>query len=563
MADEILKPTRRLIIVSNELSLPPHKVVKTDSGLLKASLTPDIRANAPDLKVSAYTDDPNTSAPHIERFWADEFQAQPEGKGIAGRSVKVDIEARPKDGEWIFGKGAPELAATTAYVAASGVKKIAEEYLHQPVRWGDGERLTLDSYKTKSNELNAYYSSTERKVSLGHATEAGSSWYGATPEFDPSNPVYNLAQVPEVVAHECGHAVFDAVKGYTALSLSTRSAEVRSVNEGLADGMAFLANLKHSDVIQRALVETGLDLSKPNALSDLADTVGAVFGTAGDNPDRALRSFLNTRVREPGKSYECHDGGEIVGGALYDFFLRFCQSYQARTGSGAYQSIAVAGEVTGALFLNALKFTPDDGSLGFEDYGRGLLLADLSMNQGRHLAQLKEVVLGRGLLTAEQIEATVAQFEAWRDGEVSIPRGSILDGQKALAERLLPTLREAYGLGDAQLEIHRCERDKRGFLRLVFQQPRANKAEEAALESLNKVYGEIDRDALLSQGTFTIVFDPLGQVAGVFNQIGSATNVAINGKRGDGSPSTYSDPSLYLSDDFEIGHKDNFNHLVG
>jgi len=563
MPDDIIKPRPPRIILPDDSRLgPQQKIIQRDSGLLVVDFDPDPRPHPDTIKVSAYTDDPNLTRPVTERYFADEFQTLPDGKpGLQGPAVKVDMKVAPKDGALVFAPGADELGATTAYVAARTVKEIAEGFLGRPVKWGDGTQLTVDSFETSSNELNAYYKPTERKVSLGHATSAGYSWYGGGTKFDPNNPSYNLALVPEVVAHECGHAVFDTLKPNTPYSLTHGDADIKSVNEGLADGMAFLHDLAHGEVVQRALVDTGLDLTRRNALSELGDTVGEIFEASSSPENRALRSFRNDKKYEAGKQYECHTGGEIVGGALYDFFLARYQAQREKSWTPR-ESVFAASETTGTLFLNALKFTPDDGTMSFADYARGLVTADVVLNGGRNLAVLKQVLAGRGLLTPEEVEEAAAKVEQMRGLGLSVPPGYIVDGDVRGVERFYPKLREALDLGDTPLELSRVERDRHGVLRMVFFQPRAGKEAEAGLEKLAERYGQIDRDALLSQGSLTVVFDPRGRLAAVFDDRGSNADVLIDGQRGDGQPPKGGERRLPLSDWDGIEHRDDFGHRV-
>ncbi len=493
-----------LLKVLNDLALPP---------------------GVPSVRVTAYTDDPSHASPETLRFHADEFEASSAAGELVGRDVAVKMTGASN--------GSPEdqrMAATTAYVAVRATLDAAEDSLRMEIPWGDGKRLEVGKYETDSYSLNAYYSPTTRSLSIGHAVQPGTDGTGAfDPTFRSENLAYNLALAPDVLAHEAGHAVFDVLKPDTALALSIDS-DKGSIHEGIADCFAFLTALQQGRPLARALTETKLDLTRPNALSEIGDTLGAPL-SAGIQ-DGPIRSLLNSKVREPGRAYEAHEGGEIIGGAFYDLFLSIHASIES---SRLPRSQALsAGDSAGAIFLNALKFTPDNGSLSFEDFGRGVVLAALNLSGGQYLGQVRDVLVKRNLLSASEVDATIAEYEQRQQLPLRIDRSTFVG--KAQAEALLPQLRQTFGLeGDTVLEPSRVERDDYGFTRVVYFQPRVNKAAELADEAFLQDFGALDRDALLSRGAFTVVFDPRGKVVTAHDQIDTGVHIEISGKLGDGS----------------------------
>ncbi|MBI5546129.1 MAG: hypothetical protein HY901_19735 [Deltaproteobacteria bacterium] len=512
--------------------------------------------------ISANTDDPNHARPGRVRFQQDAFEKLPGLKGLLGQSVRVDMELR-SDGSLVLDRGSPYLAATTTFVAAASAKAIAERNLGVTLPWGQDGLMPLSNYEVDSWDLNAYYAPNERQIKLANAVRPGVRFFDGEVDakFDPKNTAYNLANVPEVVAHECGHALLDTLKPGTLLGYSDKQQALHSIDEGLADGMAFFVDLGRAEVVQRALEACNYDLTKNNPLASIGDSIGGMFDSdlyAKPDLNKALRTLRNDMRVEPGVKYECHKGGQIISGALYDFFLERAGSY-GKTLKPKEAAFA-AGEATAAVFQNALKFTPDDGGMSFQDFGRGLLYADLALNKGRNLDALRKVVVDRNLLSDTEVDAALAQHAGWQQTTLPVPG----DKDLAAAEQLLPKLRESFQLGDATLIPGRCEKDARGFTRVVYFQPRANKAAEATNAGIERTYGRIARDSLLSQGSFSVVLDRQGRVAGAFNHIGSGASVCIDGIRGDGQPKREGDPDAMItpSGAKSVFHQDSFNHLV-
>lgn len=532
-----------LLLPPTSFRLPSGHEVRPVDGtpLLKVRHDLDLPPGVPKVRVSAFTDDPNRASPVVLRFHADEFETSSTEGGLVGPNVAVKMNAQRSNGDWIYSPEDERMAATTAYVAVRSTLDAAEDLLRMKIPWGDGKRLEVGKYETDSYNLNAHYDPTTRSLSIGHAIQPGADQTEAfDPTFRSENLAYNLALAPDVLAHEAGHAVFDVLKPITALELSSHT-DKASLNEGIADCFAFLTALKQGTVLGRALSDTALDLSRPNALSEIGDSLGEVFAYGGMPSDGPLRSLINSKVREPGKVYEEHEGGEIIGGAFYDLFLAI-HAQNAKLNTPRSQALS-AGDSAGAIFLNALKFTPDDGNLSFEDFGRGVVLAALKLSGGKYQGQVRDVLVKRNLLSASEVDATIARHAQRQQFPLRIDPSTFVG--KAQAEALLPELRQTFGLkADAVLEPSRVERDDYGFTRIVYFQPRANKAAELADEELNQAYGAVDRDALLSRGAFTVVFDPRGKVVTAFNQIDTGVNINIAGKLGDGSPAAVDTPML-------------------
>ncbi len=528
------KVPSRLWLTPTASWLPSGWEVRPVDGtpLLKVRHNLDIRPGPPEVRVSAHVDDPNRASPVIMRFHADEFEGSSTDGELVGRGIAVKMDARAEDGDWIYSAGAPQLAAMTTYATVRTTLEAAEHLLKMPVRWGDGGRLSVEKYETDSNDLNASFQWPTQGLSIGHAVRQGYSWStGPDANFRSDNPANNLALVPDVVAHEAGHAVVHALKSPTALTVKTGSTDQASVNEGLADCFAFLTAIRQGSVLQRALRETQLDLSRPNALSEIGDSLGEVFAHAGLSAGGPLRTLIHSKVRERDVTYESHEGGEIIGGAFYDLFLSLLPTGKANPGP-RIQALN-ASESAGTLFLNALKFTPDHGELTFEDFGRGLIFAAMTLLGGKYVGQVRDVVVRRNLLTAEDADQAILQHAHWQQLALRIDPAILKDKEHASA--LLPELRQVFGLSpDAVLEPGRVERDDFGLTRVVYYQPRANKAAELTSPEVNDAYGIMDRDALLSRGAFTAVFDGKGRVVSAFDRINSGAHVRIDGVRGDG-----------------------------
>ena len=164
-----------------------------------------------------------------------------------------------------IGEGGGGFALGTPQQQADGLKQMVNDALvymkgktptTTPItKWRGTSTLTL--YPRAGQDLNAYYDRSSLKFFF-------------FPDSILKKNIY-AADSRSVVIHEFGHAFLDIIRPDF---WSAQASEVWAYHEAFGDMTAFLNNLQYDPLIQRALTETGGDLSKSNCLTKLAQEMG-------------------------------------------------------------------------------------------------------------------------------------------------------------------------------------------------------------------------------------------------------------------------------------------------
>jgi hypothetical protein len=184
---------------------------------------------------------------------------------------------------------------------------------------------------------------------------------------------------PDVVTHEQGHAVLDAIR---ADLWDAPHFEVAAFHEAFGDLAAILVALEERDLVAAVIEETSGSLDDSNLVSRLAEELAAAviaqYGPEAALPD-ALRDAVNPfRYRSPRSlpedapaealSREPHSFGRVVTGAGWDVLVRLYASEIRSKGAtetaeraehlsraardlGVLVAAATAGAASGAAFF--------------------------------------------------------------------------------------------------------------------------------------------------------------------------------------------------------------------
>jgi hypothetical protein len=181
------------------------------------------------------------------------------------------------------------------------------------------------------------------------------------------------------VAHECGHALLDAVVP-SLYDSSTR--ESIAIHEAVADVVAILMSLDSKALRSFVLAHSDNNLAGKNAFSQIAGE----FGTARLGEDgvtrSALRELKNTETRETLRNASPHDLSTLLSGIFYDtaesiFAKRLASASKQLANPAAAANRALGGTyyIFRRVVLRAIDYLPP-GELTFADVGRATLAAD-------------------------------------------------------------------------------------------------------------------------------------------------------------------------------------------
>lgn len=288
------------------------------------------------------------------------------------------------------------------------------------VSWHQHQRIEVLP-QIEDDDTNAYY-------------ERGAVSFSAL-EID--GKFFRMAVSTDVVAHEIGHAVLDAMRPEL---WDHHGTETAAFHESFGDCLAILTALQDLQT-RRAVVKA---LARKNVIETWGENMAK--GSKALDPDhnasaprRARNAFewqLPTTLDDdggPGELInECHSFGQIFTGCFYDAILGV---FDLLTGP-AEKKLLRASKIVGALLAEAIENVPVVTRF-FRAIGRGMVKADEGRHKGKHRAAIvgaferHNVVLGVGamLTPALALKAPAPPTDAKR---TAMPRGM----QDALRDRL-------------------------------------------------------------------------------------------------------------------------------
>ncbi|MBT9585770.1 hypothetical protein IV102_20685, partial [bacterium] len=180
------------------------------------------------------------------------------GKGVSTEKVLLKGGLAAVDGKFVYTPEDRRHFAANAFAAVNKAVNIFQEAYGSPVQWATG-KSQLEVTADAGEQLNAYYSRWEGGLFFFHSKDV------------QAQEVVYSAGSGEVVAHEAGHAILDAIRpGY----FEAWSPDPGAFHESFGDLLALLISLKDDRVLDRVVEQTGGDLSQPNLAAALGEQLG-------------------------------------------------------------------------------------------------------------------------------------------------------------------------------------------------------------------------------------------------------------------------------------------------
>jgi hypothetical protein len=281
--------------------------------------------------------------------------------------------------------------AMNAYATVFETVRMFEEpgALGRQVIWAfKGEQLLV--VPRAGEWANACYDRDSRSLQF-YFFQAGQEW------------VYT-ALSRDIVAHECGHALLDAV----VPSLHDASTpESLAIHEAVADLVAVLMALRSSILRTQVLAKTGNSISDATEFSSIAER----FGMSQPRPDQphpqALRMLLNDNTMNSVDRTDPHELSTVLSGLFYASLVDMFENGKTdrmteRPGEPAASADAAANASLGSaaiifrrLLLRGIDYLPP-GELTFADVGRATIAADIAADpRSEHKAAIRELFAQR------------------------------------------------------------------------------------------------------------------------------------------------------------------------
>lgn len=254
--------------------------------------------------------------------------------------------------------------------------------------WQPDNGPSLVAVPDEGEDLNAYYD--RNGLHFFHGEVRGTMVYSG--------------ESPDVVCHELGHAVLDAVKPQL---FDVASIEVAAFHEAFGDCSAILSNLQLPSLRQAVLIETGGQVSVASRLSRLAETLGwAIRQLIPDAVSRdCLRSAVNSfyyqapaslppRAPATSLSSEPHSFSRVFTGGFFRVLGGMFVLQEEHTEA----ALSTASADVGRLLIEGVRRAPVVPGF-MSQVAAHMVQADADLFGGRYRRAILNGFVGSGILS--------------------------------------------------------------------------------------------------------------------------------------------------------------------
>lgn len=281
------------------------------------------------------------------------------------------------------------------YANINGALAYFKKYFPQNVnKWAAVNSLTVDT--RAGNDANAYYDRKNLKF-----------FY-----FNAKKKTIYTCDSADVVVHELGHAILDAIRpDFWSLA----SFEVGAFHESFGDITSLLACLSYDVCLKSVLKDTNNDLSKSNFISKLAEQFGVSL-RMGSSLRNAVNNYNYVDPKTlphngDGLIQEIHSFAEVWTGTFYDLLIEFFNLHGKN-----YAALVKARDLSAEFLFNAIQNTPSNPNF-FKALATNYISYDLTKYNSQYNSILIKVFTKRNLISASLSESLINnKFNIMSDG---------------------------------------------------------------------------------------------------------------------------------------------------
>ncbi len=423
---------------------------------------------------------------------------------LANEKFRVSVPQnfpKPKpdaEGNFIYRTDDPRFDSVNSYFVANRALQLAEQYAGREIPWSFSQELgrseLLVHPHAGQNEANAYYMS-----------EAGSINFFSYKD-EVTGEFHRTGMQSDVVAHETGHAILDALRPLYMKSLSVASG---GFHESFGDMMALLTALNDGNVVEEVRRQTKGDITQPNLASGAAEQLGkssydtdALREAVNDlkYADQHFLPYFDQTNPGSGLGTEAHAYSNLFTGAFYEIFTKIHAKVNDAADLTFGESVGVARDVAGRMLLRAVEFSPV-GDVSYREVALAFLKADMIDNGGANAELLIETFMDRKIITEEDLTEFAQREESLPD--VKFTRG--ID-KKEKAEEFLKANREKLGLPkDVKFEFENSYKNESGERFIQYKTSRDSMLDDP-------VYGVNEGSKVRVLGGHLLAFDKTGNL---------------------------------------------------
>jgi hypothetical protein len=317
------------------------------------------------------------------------------------KAPPAEIHALGTDG-FRYWTAAEALRRSAAFWAAAGARGWHPDVGQSiPIRLDDGI------------DLNAFYA---RNAFPPEGIKQGLSFFhdNVRDATDGTRVTVFSGESPDVVAHELGHAVLDALK---PVLFGLASIEAAAFHESFGDMSAILTALQLPSVRQAVLEETDGNLRRNSSVSRVAEQLG--FAIRQRNPaavDRdSLRNAANSFLYLDPLTLPSSGPATALTRAPHNFSRVFTGAFLEALGGMVTRlstdprvdEVEEASLDMGRLLAQAAVAAPVSTKL-FQSVAEQMVLADTSLFGGKYAEALTMAFVSRGLMSVRSLAAPEA-----------------------------------------------------------------------------------------------------------------------------------------------------------
>ncbi|HYO82026.1 MAG TPA: hypothetical protein VES20_11525 [Bryobacteraceae bacterium] len=193
----------------------------------------------------------------------------------------------------------PKFHHQMTYAVASLICAAFRKALGRQILWGfDAPRLRIRPHVP--GVADACYDKATGELRFGYSKDGDGRYVFAALSHD-------------VIAHECAHALLDALR--THLNLRSNP-DVEAFHEGFADLVALLQHFTYPEVVRAAIQKAGGNLARASLLTEIASVLGYNI------PAAAERTGVRSGVRVEAENVDDpHTRGSRLVVAVFDAYL--------------------------------------------------------------------------------------------------------------------------------------------------------------------------------------------------------------------------------------------------
>jgi hypothetical protein len=266
------------------------------------------------------------------------------------RDARIKIEGLPvvnKNalGDFIETPGTPAFDAVHAFSVVRQTLTMYQRALGGaalPWQWnGAANTDPLSVYPHAGETPNAYYSRTEKALKFFWFTPTGQPTVFTCRSFD-------------IVSHETGHAVLDALKpGWLTFG---NPPQTGGLHESFGDLTAIFLCLSQMDQVEAVIAQTKSDLHDKTFLADLAEQFGLALG----RPNGLRNADNNLKLSEVGT--EVHALSQVFTGGVYDILADIFLFERDIAKKDDARLLYETGQYLCSLVLRSLIQSPDNAA---------------------------------------------------------------------------------------------------------------------------------------------------------------------------------------------------------